>query len=355
MPSLRKPRFLLCNFEDSPENMHLESAFVRHFNRGTSGTLDIIHCFTSPYAFMNPPPDMAGERVHAADEPRANALLRRQYDAAVFIDVPIKMHRMLFFARTLCAVKTDRFYFVANHLAPDAKKLRSAQIAENKKILSRFEAGYLLEFEDLSLWEKMGLPAAKQRLRPYCIDCNYYSPAARGDGDYIISAGSTGRDFDELLSAVRDTPYNLKIISNSEVKVPDSLLGRVEILPFNKNIGNLKNYIAESAGAVVPVRDEHLNPTAGMAVTFMAMACAKPAVCRRTDWMAHYVRDGENGFMYPKLSAAALRDILLRLSKMTAAQKRMLGAAARKTMLETASLDKLARDITTRIKSSLKK
>ncbi len=333
--------------------MHLESAFVRLFNRGASGTLDIIHNFNYHYNFMNPPRNETGLRAHAAAGGEALAVLRKEYDAALFIDIPIKMHRLLLMVRTLCAAKADKFFFVANHLAPDSAKLRSAKIAEEKKLLARFTAGFLLEFEDLRLWTKMGLPLKRQLLRPYCIDCNYYSPAEGEYGDYIISAGSTGRDFTELFAAVEGTPFNLKIISNSTVTVPPSLRKRVEALPFNNNIARIKDYISASAGAVIPVKDEHQNPTAGMAITFMAMACGKAAVCRKTDWMARYVRNGENGFMYPSLTAKNLRRILLELAALSPEQKTALGAKARKTMLETANLDTNAETITAKITAAL--
>jgi glycosyltransferase involved in cell wall biosynthesis len=90
----------------------------------------------------------------------------------------------------------------------------------------------------------------------------------------------------------------------------------------------------------IPLKDGCVNDAAGNSIAFIGMALGKPVLTRRTPYMEGFVRDGVNGFLYDKLSPAAVEKGLRRISALSPAALVRLGAAARKTILQKASLDR---------------
>lgn len=121
-------------------------------------------------------------------------------------------------------------------------------------------------------------------------------------GDYIISVGRSNRDYDFLVSSLKDTKYKLVIVSDafsgktsySNVKVLTSCYEN-EMLEL----------IAKSFCVVVPL----LNPkiSAGQLVVLQGQNLHKPVIATDSEGVKNYIQDGKTGFLIPKNKNELLR------------------------------------------------
>ncbi|HBB66089.1 MAG TPA: hypothetical protein DCZ93_02075 [Elusimicrobia bacterium] len=207
------------------------------------------------------------------------------------------------------------------------------------------DAGFMLEADDRRLWAETGLSGARLLTRGYATDCVYYSPVKATPGDYVFSAGSAGRDFGALAAGVKCSGLGLKVFSDSK---PKKIPKGIDFLPLSKNLSNLKAAAASSRAVVVPVTDSYLNESAGNSIVFLGMALGRPVLTKRTPYMKRFIRDGKNGFLYASLSPDSIARGLARIQTLSPAELKKLGAAARRTILQKASLDRFCRQFLTR-------
>lgn len=121
-----------------------------------------------------------------------------------------------------------------------------------------------------------------------------------------------------------------------------SLRTAVSVFPFAKNLHNLRQAVRAAKVVVIPITDKHINEAAGNSIAFIAMACGRPVITKRTRYMDRFITDGRNGFFYPSLSPLNLAGQLERAVSLDAAASRRLASAARSTVLKKASLDVFA-------------
>lgn len=329
-------RLLLANLGESPENFHFERA-LRRALPARGAALDIVHDFDHDYSFIGRGQESGTRRVKYSGLAGLKKLFLKPYDLVLLLDFPKRERCAPGFAWLLREAPARKKIFIANHLIPMPGDNFSADLARRVKLLSSADAGYMLEFDDARLWAETGLAGARLRKRGYAADCAYYSPVKGAAGDYVFSAGSTGRDFKALAAGVKGSGLGLKIFSGSR---PPALPKGAEFLPLSENLHNLKAAAAGARAVVVPVKDGHVNEAAGNSIAFLAMALGRPVLTRRTRYMSRFIKDGVNGFLYAKLSQASVAEGLRRIKSLPPARLARLSAAARRSMLAKASLDR---------------
>lgn len=335
-------KILLANFAECPENLHFERAFVRALGANKKLSLDIVHDFDYHYDFLGALPPPGGKRFKYSGLAALKKAVRGQYGLIVLLDFPKRARcapAFLWLAREAAAAKK---IYIANHLIPMPGHNLTADVARRLKALSGLTAGYRLEFDDRGLWAEMGLSGPRLLKRGYAADCEYYAPQAGAGGAYVFSAGSAGREFDALAGGAKAAGLGLKIFSDSRPGPQPSAmpLSGYEFLPLAKNLHNLRSAAAGARAVVIPVRDSHINEAAGNSIAFLSMALGRPVLTRRNRYMERFITDGRNGFFYDTLTPLSIARGLARIKALSPAALKKLGAAARATVLQKASLDR---------------
>jgi len=337
-----KKRFLLVNLEDCPENMHFQQAALRAASK-LGAVLDVASGFEYRYDFMSPEKNRCGVTAPVFSPAQASALTEgKDYEAAIFLDLPLRANRAETYISLLLKTAAKRKLFVANHLAPLRGQSRATEVMARKGLFRFFDRVSVFSFDSEILWTDFGVQSSSIVRREYCLDCTYYSPGRKAPaGGYIFAAGTAGRSFYELLGALSLVPDNvrLKVATNASLSIPEKLAERVDVMDFNSNIHRIKELVFNADLSVAPVRDGHINPTAGMPTMFMAMALKRPVLCRGTEWMAKYIEHGRTGFLYKTLSVKSLADGIRRVLAMPGEEQAALGERARKVVLSKVNLD----------------
>ena len=329
-------RILLVNFAECPENLHFERAFVRAAVKHKKFSLDIVHDFDYHYDFLGALPPPGGKRFKYSGLEALKRSAAGPYDLLVLLDFPKRARcapAFLWLAREAAAVRN---IFIANHLIPMPGHNFTADLARRLKALARVDSGYMLEFDDWGLWAETGLDYQRLLKRGYAVDCDYYRPQAARAGAYVFSAGSAGREFKALAEGAKSSGLALKIFSDAK---PSRLPRGLEFLPLAKNLHNLRSAAAGALAVVIPVRDGHINEAAGNSIAFLSMALGRPVLAKRTRYLENFITDGKNGFLYDTLTPSSIAQGLGRIKALTPAALKKLSAAARRTVLQKASLD----------------
>lgn len=348
-------RILLVNFAECPENLHFEQALIRALKGGARVSLDIIHDFQFPYSFIEKLPPPGGRRVKYTTLADLKRGLRGPYDLLVILDFPKRKACAAPFLCLLRDLASSQKIFIANHLIPMSGDNPTMDIVKRLGLLSVLDLAFILEFDDKSLWAGLGLKTDRILERGYAVDCLYYSPAGRSEatqfneqfrsGNSVFSAGSAGRDFSVLALAVKKAGLTLNIFSDAAVPpFTEGVRNRVSVLPLAKNLHNLRSAVREAGAVVIPVADDYVNEAAGNSIAFIAMACGRPVIIRRTPYMERFIKDGENGFFYESLSAPNILRQLKRALSLGPAASRLLASSARAAVLKKASLDAFMAD-----------
>jgi len=334
-------KILLANFHESPENLHFEQALIRAVRKTKGLALDIVHDFESDYGFIGGSPPPGGKRLKYSGLESLGRACRADCGLMIILDFPKRDRCAPAFIKLAREFPAAKKIFLANHLIPMPGQNLTADLARRLKALSGVDAGFMLEADDRRLWAEMGLSGKRLLERGYATDCAYYSPVKVKPGNYVFSAGSAGRDFGALAEGAKRAGLGLKIFSDSR---PGKPLGGTEFLPLSKNLQNLKAAAAAARAVVVPVSDSYLNESAGNSIVFLGMALGRPVLTRRTPYMKRFIQDGENGFFYHGLTPASVAEGLRRITMLPPAGLKKLGAAARRTILQKASLDRFSEE-----------
>lgn len=332
-------RILLANLYECPENLHFEQAFIRALNGAKSASLDIVHDFRFPYSFIKKLPPPCGRRVRCPALPGLKRELPGPYDMLVVLDFPKRRACAAPFLRLLSDLPRAKKVFIANHLLPMPGHNPVADMAGKLGLLKVLDQAFILEFDDPGLRAGLGFMDGRVVERGFAVDCLHYTPSDV-PGNNVFSAGSAGRDFSGLALAVKKAGLALNIFSDAAVPpFAAGLRTSVSVSPLSGNLHKLRRAVREAGAVVVPIAADYANETAGNSIAFIAMACGKPVIARRTRYMERFIKDGKNGFFYDSLSAPDLFRQLKRALSLGPAASRRLAAAARATVLEKASLD----------------
>ncbi|MCK5356902.1 MAG: glycosyltransferase [Elusimicrobiales bacterium] len=338
---------LFINFGECPENLHFEQTFLKSFKKGENIRFDIVHDFEYDYDFIKQIKNPAGFRKSFSDLKTFKKDISADYDNLIILDFPKREKCSAAFLWLLTAFKVKRKIFILNHLIPMAGHNAAADITEKFKLFSFLNHFHMFKYDDRFSWPKFGVPKNTIVKRDYAVDCDFYKPEKTKTENYILTAGSTGRDFSQLVKAIEKTPFKLKVFSDSprpkELKNSDKL----QWLGFSKNMSKFKETILKSFFIILPLKTEHKNSAAGNSIAFLSMAAGKMVLCKETPYMADFIKDGKNGFFYKTLSPSNLSKQIERIAKLPEKTRENISKEARNTILQKASLQKLIKELKT--------
>jgi glycosyltransferase involved in cell wall biosynthesis len=197
------------------------------------------------------------------------------------------------------------------------------------------------------LAEHLRVPPSLIRVVPYGIDTDFWSPrpSDQEEDDLIASAGREHRDWETLVNActsmarlcIADASQHSPQARRQEPAQWPATVERVAL-----DYVQLRSLYARAAVVVIP-----LIPTSvpfGITSVLEAMAVGKPVVVSATEGMTEIVDDGETGVLVPPRDAGALAGAVGRLLA-DRTERRRLGLAARKKVVEDYGLDVYAEQL----------
>lgn len=232
---------------------------------------------------------------------------------------------------------------IAHTLFP-AKKQAFFKYARVARQLDRVLV-YSTSEEALATGE-LGLNPSKVLRLYYHADQEFFRHDGRPlEPDLICAAGQLLRDYDTLLSAVRELPVRVQIAAGSPwIERPLEPRGP---LPSNVTWGKLNRFelrelYARSTLAVVPILQNHYQT--GIATILEMMSMGKCVIATKTHGQTDTIVDGVTGVYVPPGDAVAMRKTIEEL-RADPERARRIGAAARRFMEEQAGLDVFVRRV----------
>lgn len=336
---------LFINFAECPENLHFEQTFLRSFKKNEETRFDIVHDFKYPYDFIGQIKNPRGFKKNFSNFKNLKHLISANYDNLIILDFPKRRECSTAFIWLLTKFKAKRKIFISNHLIPAPGHNFTADMTRKLKLFSNLNYLHMLEYDDKFSWPNLGVPKNTIIKRKYAVDCEFYKPQKTQTENYILTAGSAGRDFSHLIKAIKNSPYKLKIFSDSPMPREITNSDKAVWIPFSKNLHTLKKNILKASFITIPLKKTHVNSAAGNSIAFISMAAGKMVICKKTPYMEKYISDGENGFFYKTLSSISLSKQITRISKLNQKTKGNISKQARKTILKKASLKSLINDL----------
>ncbi|MBU2529510.1 MAG: hypothetical protein KKD35_00575, partial [Elusimicrobia bacterium] len=223
-----------------------------------------------------------------------------------------------------------------------------ADITRKFKLFSHLNYLHMFEYDDRFSWPEFGVPKNAIIKRDYAVDCDFYKPRKTKTENYILTAGSTGRDFSKLMNAIKKTSFKLKVFSDAPASKEFKNSDKLDWIEFSKNLSTFKKTFLKAAFIILPLKTAYLNSAAGNSIAFLSMAAGKIVLCKETPYMANFIKDGENGFFYKTLSTLNLSKQINRIAKLSLGDKELVQKKARETILKKAALHKLIEDLKTR-------
>jgi glycosyltransferase involved in cell wall biosynthesis len=164
---------------------------------------------------------------------------------------------------------------------------------------------------------KLGFSDADVVLTKHPVDTAFYRPVVC-EHSLIFSAGSTMRDFETLVEAVRGLNVQV-LIAASVVRVLKRFRFRaagVDVRDHLKRPANVRvkalgpidvrEALAKSLIVVVPLLESDID--AGVSVVLEGMAMGRPVIVSKTTGQIDVIEDGVNGYFVPVGDVAALRE-----------------------------------------------
>jgi glycosyltransferase involved in cell wall biosynthesis len=158
---------------------------------------------------------------------------------------------------------------------------------------------------------RLGVPRDKLHLVLQPVDELFWRPSPQAPTNLICAVGSTGRDYETLVSAIRDLDLELRIAVGRGDLRDTPLERRLEgKLPPNATIqhlspAELRDLYAAARFVVIPVLDVEFD--AGVTALTEAMAMGKAVIVTRTRGQIDVIEDGEQGIYVPPRDPQALR------------------------------------------------
>jgi glycosyltransferase involved in cell wall biosynthesis len=157
--------------------------------------------------------------------------------------------------------------------------------------------------------ERLRLPESRIRFVPF--HTNIVEPrVVQGKGNYLFSAGKTGRDFDVLIQAVRNVDCQLMIVSDRDnipsLEIPSNIKLLIDI-PYPKYL----ELLFDCRAVIVPLK--RLVKSTGQVVILEAMALGKPVIASETVGTVDYIKSGMNGILVPPGDAESLNTAISRV------------------------------------------
>jgi glycosyltransferase involved in cell wall biosynthesis len=185
---------------------------------------------------------------------------------------------------------------------------------------SRSEARY---YETAFNW-----PESKLSFVPFHTDPRFLHERPT-DGNFIVAAGRTFRDYPTLIAAFREIETPLVIVAG---RANASLVASPNVtMLFDLPLSELNALIASSMAVAVPLEERQIST--GQSVVLQAMAFGKAVIATRVPGTEDYIEHMKNGVLVEPGDPVAFRDAV-RLISADAALRQRLGRAARERILE---------------------
>jgi len=157
------------------------------------------------------------------------------------------------------------------------------------------------------------LHLSKSRIRFLPFHTNVVEPRIMpGRGDYLLSAGKTGRDFDVLVKAVRNLDCKIVIVSDKKsiegIEIPSNANVLLDI-PYSQYL----ELLFDSWAVIVPLKK--LVKSTGQVVVLEAMALGKPVIATETVGTVDYIQSNINGILVPPGDSESIKNAVSRLLK----------------------------------------
>lgn len=183
----------------------------------------------------------------------------------------------------------------------------------------------------------LSLPEDKFKFIPLCADPNLLAFRDNNrEGNYIISAGKTLRDYEVLIKAIETIDIDLLIVSDKQsieyLKMPSNVQVLNDI-PY----WELNQLIAGSMLVVIPLQDRLMST--GQSVLLAAMALGKATIITKTSGTVDYVLDNVTGVLVDPYNHIMLRNKIVELVK-DKERTRRIGARAQEFIKENYTIQK---------------
>lgn len=172
--------------------------------------------------------------------------------------------------------------------------------------------------------EAFGWDADKIVFVPFHANPDHLRCDARSEGDYVIAAGRSFRDYQTLVDAIRDTKIKVIIVGGSGAVDIYSGLDNLEVME-NIPVSVLNDLIMNARAVVVPLEDRRIS--IGQSVILQAMSFGKAVIATETTGTVDYIRNMETGILVPPYDVHAMKAALHSLEDESL--RRRLGSAAR--------------------------
>lgn len=328
-----------------PINAHLERAYVRAAEvAGQNVALDVLHSFQNDYRHIGDG-GRTGLRIRYSGMSSLKSFLEEvRYDSFIFIDLPYKDEDLVPYAWLAVRDRTPEKFFVANDILLPRGSIFGMDLAEDIRLLKNFLAVYILNQHSARKWGRFGLPRGRIFERDLAVDCVYYDGKESTEGDYVFTCGQAARNYNVLFEVAERLPQRLKIkvYTDRSLNVPPGLADRVEAVSHSHNSSRMKELIAGAKMVMLPIGTDNGNPGAGLTVALIGMAMKKVVLTRGNSCIHRYLKNGVNAFTYNKLGAAELLAAAGKILALSPGKMRQIGAAARRTVLNTNNIDSFA-------------
>lgn len=166
-------------------------------------------------------------------------------------------------------------------------------------------------------------------------------PNSENHSPYIFSAGRSNRDYQTLVTAVKDLPIsviiNARTFNIKGISTPENVTFN-PFLPFDEYL----DLLAGASFVVAPLRPA--KHASGETFIVQAMTARKAVIASETYSTAEMIENGSNGILVPASDPAALRSAIQELLQDPQAAQ-YLGDTARRHYLERWSFPIVARQI----------
>lgn len=145
---------------------------------------------------------------------------------------------------------------------------------------------------------------------PLATDPRFFQMNSDTSGEYVVSAGRTGRDYSTLLSAAEGIPYSFRIVADRKSISGLSTPENVEVR-YNIPLQELLNMTAKAKLVVLPLQNKPIS--VGQSVLIQAMALGKAIIATKNAGTVDYIEHGINGLLVDPYDPRILRDSILSL------------------------------------------